>query len=188
MGTGSASLVALREEPTCERENSGASGRWSCGDDGDRVDCAWLGKVAGSVAFHRRAGVSRNCVARPIFSCGKGGHPVEPKGCRKTSPGGANCVLLTGNGQPAAVSTAGRRLHEEPNCPSRAGGQRSRGYHIYSFVKQGSINLAFEKPTDGHSARNLSDCPARTRSGYGVTAQRGDQTERGGHHPRKKNC
>ena len=57
-----------------------------------------------------------------------------------------NCVLLTGNGQPPrGVRRLARRLHEEYKLPVYVLVDNDPwGYYIYSVVKQGSINLAFE--------------------------------------------
>ena len=57
-----------------------------------------------------------------------------------------NCVLLTGNGQPPrGVRRLARRLNEEYKLPVYVLVDNDPwGYFIYSVVKQGSINLAFE--------------------------------------------
>jgi DNA topoisomerase-6 subunit A len=57
-----------------------------------------------------------------------------------------NCVLLTGNGQPPrGVRRLARRLHDEYKLPILVLVDNDPwGYYIYSVVKQGSINLAFE--------------------------------------------
>ncbi|HYG78119.1 MAG TPA: DNA topoisomerase VI, partial [Planctomycetota bacterium] len=57
-----------------------------------------------------------------------------------------NCILLTGNGQPPrGVRRLARRLHDEWNLPILLLVDNDPwGYYIYSVVKQGSINLAFE--------------------------------------------
>jgi DNA topoisomerase-6 subunit A len=57
-----------------------------------------------------------------------------------------NCVLLTGNGQPPrGVRRLARRLHEEKKLPVYVLVDNDPwGYYIYSVIKQGSINLAFE--------------------------------------------
>jgi DNA topoisomerase-6 subunit A len=57
-----------------------------------------------------------------------------------------NCILLTGNGQtPRGVRRLARRLHDEQKLPIYVLMDNDPwGYYIYSVVKQGSINLAFE--------------------------------------------
>jgi DNA topoisomerase-6 subunit A len=57
-----------------------------------------------------------------------------------------NCILLTGNGQPPrGVRRLARRLHDEHKLPILVLVDNDPwGYYIYSVVKQGSINLAFE--------------------------------------------
>jgi DNA topoisomerase-6 subunit A len=114
------SLAALREELHVRAENSGSIvGPVLFGDDGDRVDCARLGKEKGT-QWNRLS---------------------EDKFWRRY-----NCVLLTGNGQPPrGVRRLARRLHEEHRLPVYVLVDNDPwGYYIYSVVKQGSINLAFE--------------------------------------------
>jgi DNA topoisomerase-6 subunit A len=57
-----------------------------------------------------------------------------------------NCILLTGNGQPPrGVRRLARRLHDEFGLPIYVLVDNDPwGYYIYSVVKQGSINLAYE--------------------------------------------
>ncbi|MCZ7648445.1 MAG: DNA topoisomerase IV subunit A [Planctomycetota bacterium] len=57
-----------------------------------------------------------------------------------------NCILLTGNGQaPRGVRRLARRLHDEWKLPVYVLMDNDPwGYYIYSVIKQGSINLAFE--------------------------------------------
>ena len=55
-------------------------------------------------------------------------------------------MLLTGNGQPPrGVRRLARRLHDEYRLPVYVLVDNDPwGYYIYSVIKQGSINLAFE--------------------------------------------
>ena len=57
-----------------------------------------------------------------------------------------NCILLTGNGQPPrGVRRLLYRLHNELKLPVYCLLDNDPwGYYIYSVIKQGSINLAFE--------------------------------------------
>src|SRR5713101_688166 len=123
------SLAALREELHVRAENAGSIvGPVVFGDDGDRVDCARLGKGGYSVPSIVEKGTQWNRLS-------------EDKFWRRY-----NCVLLTGNGQPPrGVRRLARRLHEEYKIPVYVLVDNDPwGYYIYSVVKQGSINLAFE--------------------------------------------
>ena len=141
------SLAALREELHVRAENGGSIvGPVVFGDDGDRVDCARLGKGGYSVPSivepeHLEI---RRCTADFVLLVEKGtqwNRLSEDKFWRRY-----NCVLLTGNGQPPrGVRRLARRLHEEHRLPVYVLVDNDPwGYYIYSVVKQGSINLAFE--------------------------------------------
>src|SRR6476619_1409418 len=141
------SLEALREELHVRAENSGTVvGPLVLVDDGDRVDCTRLGKGGYSVAA---VAVTENlqirrCTADFVLLVEKGtqwNRLSEDKFWRRY-----NCVLLTGNGQPPrGVRRLARRLHEEHKLPVYVLVDNDPwGYYIYSVVKQGSINLAFE--------------------------------------------
>src|SRR3989475_7664161 len=140
-------LAALREELHVRAENAGSVvGPLVLVDDGDRVDCARLGKGGYSVAS----------IVEPeylqITRCTGDFVPLVEKGTQwnrlsedkfwRTH----NCILLTGNGQPPrGVRRLARRLHEEKHLPVYVLVDNDPwGYYIYSVVKQGSINLAFE--------------------------------------------
>ena len=141
------SLVALREELHVRAENSGSIvGPVVFGDDGDRVDCAKLGKGGYSVPsiVEPEYLEIRRCTADFLLLVEKGtqwNRLSEDKFWRRY-----NCVLLTGNGQPPrGVRRLARRLHEEYRLPVYVLVDNDPwGYYIYSVVKQGSINLAFE--------------------------------------------
>ena len=141
------SLAALREELHVRAENSGSIvGPVVFGDDGDRVDCSRLGKGGYSVPsiVEPEYLEIRRCTADFILLVEKGtqwNRLSEDKFWRRY-----NCVLLTGNGQPPrGVRRLARRLHEEYRLPVYVLVDNDPwGYYIYSVVKQGSINLAFE--------------------------------------------
>ena len=141
------SLAALREELHVRAENSGSIvGPVVFGDDGDRVDCARLGKGGYSVPsiVEPEYLEIRRCTADFLLFVEKGtqwNRLSEDKFWRRY-----NCVLLTGNGQPPrGVRRLARRLHEEHKLPVYVLVDNDPwGYYIYSVVKQGSINLAFE--------------------------------------------
>ncbi len=136
------SLVALREELHVRAENSGSIvGPVVFGDDGDRVDCAKLGKGGYSVPsiVEPEYLEIRRCTADFLLLVEKGtqwNRLSEDKFWRRY-----NCVLLTGNGQPPrGVRRLARRLHEEHKLPVYVLVDNDPwGYYIYSVVKQGSI-------------------------------------------------
>jgi DNA topoisomerase-6 subunit A len=141
------SLAALREELHVRAENAGSIvGPVVFGDDGDRVDCARLGKGGYSVPsiVEPEYLEIRRCTADFLLLVEKGtqwNRLSEDKFWRRY-----NCVLLTGNGQPPrGVRRLARRLHEEHRLPVYVLVDNDPwGYYIYSVIKQGSINLAFE--------------------------------------------
>src|SRR5258705_6558977 len=141
------SLEALREELHVRAENAGSIvGPLVMVDDGDRVDCARLGKGGYSVPsiVEPEYLQIRQCTADFLLLVEKGtqwNRLSEDKFWRRY-----NCVLLTGNGQPPrGVRRLARRLHEEKKLPVYVLVDNDPwGYYIYSVIKQGSINLAFQ--------------------------------------------
>src|SRR5690242_6233339 len=141
------SLEALREELHVRAENAGSVvGPLVLVDDGDQVDCARLGKGGYSVPsiVEPEYLQIRRCTADFVLLVEKGtqwNRLSEDKFWRRY-----NCVLLTGNGQPPrGVRRLARRLHEERSLPVYVLVDNDPwGYYIYSVIKQGSINLAFE--------------------------------------------
>jgi DNA topoisomerase VI subunit A len=141
------SLSELREELHVRAENGGSIvGPVVFSDDGDRVDCSRLGKGGYSVPSIVEPEYLdiQKCTADFLLLVEKGtqwNRLSEDKFWRKY-----NCVLLTGNGQPPrGVRRLARRLHEEKKLPVYVLVDNDPwGYYIYSVVKQGSINLAFE--------------------------------------------
>jgi len=141
------SLAELREELHVRAENGGSIvGPVVFSDDGDRVDCSRLGKGGYSVPSIVEPDYLdiQKCTADFLLLVEKGtqwNRLSEDKFWRKY-----NCVLLTGNGQPPrGVRRLARRLHEEKKLPVYVLVDNDPwGYYIYSVVKQGSINLAFE--------------------------------------------
>jgi DNA topoisomerase-6 subunit A len=116
------------------------------GDDGDRVDCTRLGKGGYSVPSIVEPEYIQitKCTADFVLLVEKGtqwNRLSEDKFWRRY-----NCILLTGNGQPPrGVRRLARRLNEEYSLPVYVLVDNDPwGYYIYSVVKQGSINLAFE--------------------------------------------
>lgn len=141
------SLETLREELHVRAENAGSIvGPVVFRDDGDRIDCTKLGKGGYSVPSIVEPEFLdiKKCTADFLLLVEKGtqwNRLSEDKFWRRY-----NCVLLTGNGQPPrGVRRLARRLHEEKNLPVYVLVDNDPwGYYIYSVIKQGSINLAFE--------------------------------------------
>ena len=141
------SLATLREELHVSAENRGSIvGPVVFGDDGDRVDCSRLGKGGYSVPsiVEPEYLEIRRCTADFVLLVEKGtqwNRLSEDKFWRRY-----NCILLTGNGQPPrGVRRLACRLHEEHRLPVYVLVDNDPwGYYIYSVIKQGSINLAFE--------------------------------------------
>ena len=140
-------LEALREELHVRAENSGTIvGPLVLVDDGDRVDCTRLGKggySVPSIVEPEYIQISK-CTADFVLLVEKGtqwNRLSEDKFWRRY-----NCILLTGNGQPPrGVRRLARRLHQEYKLPVYVLVDNDPwGYYIYSVIKQGSINLAFE--------------------------------------------
>ena len=140
-------LAALREELHVRAENAGSIvGPLVLADDGDRVDCARLGKGGYSVPsiVEPEYLEIRQCTADFVLLVEKGtqwNRLSEDKFWRTH-----NCVLLTGNGQPPrGVRRLARRLHDEKKLPVYVLVDNDPwGFYIYSVMKQGSINLAYE--------------------------------------------
>ena len=140
-------LEALREELHVRAENAGTViGPLTVIDDGDTVDCAKLGKGGYSVPsiVEPEYVQIKKCTADFVLLVEKGtqwNRLAEDKFWKKY-----NCVLLTGNGQPPrGVRRLARRLNDEKKLPVYVLVDNDPwGYYIYSVVKQGSINLAFE--------------------------------------------
>ncbi len=140
-------LETLREELHVRADNGGTViGPLVLVDDGDQVDCTRLGKGGYSVPsiVEPEYIQIRRCTADFVLLVEKGtqwNRLSEDKFWRSH-----NCVLLTGNGQPPrGVRRLARRLHEEKGLPVYVLVDNDPwGYYIYSVIKQGSINLAFE--------------------------------------------
>jgi DNA topoisomerase-6 subunit A len=140
-------LEALREELHVRAEAAGAVvGNLVLIDNGDTVDCSRLGKggyAVPSIVEDPEVRIKK-CSADFLLLVEKGtqwNRLSEDKFWKKH-----NCVLLHGGGQPPrGVRRLARRLHEECKLPVFVLVDNDPwGYYIYSVVKQGSINLAFE--------------------------------------------
>jgi DNA topoisomerase-6 subunit A len=140
-------LAALREELNVAAEGRGSIvGNVTLIDDGDSIDCTKAGKSGHTVpSICEEPGIRiKKCTADFILLVEKAtqfNRLSEDKFWKKH-----NCVLITGNGQPPrGVRRLTRRIHEEWKKPVHVLVDNDPwGYYIYSVVKQGSINLAFE--------------------------------------------
>ncbi|HJZ10803.1 MAG TPA: DNA topoisomerase IV subunit A, partial [Acidobacteriota bacterium] len=140
-------LDALREELHVRAENTGTVvGPLVLVDDGDTIDCTRLGKGGYSVPsiVEPEYLEIKKCTADFLLLVEKGtqwNRLSEDKFWKKH-----NCILLTGNGQPPrGVRRLASRLHQERKLPVYVLVDNDPwGYYIYSVIKQGSINLAYE--------------------------------------------
>jgi DNA topoisomerase-6 subunit A len=140
-------LAALREELHVAAEGRGSIvGNIVIVDDGDPIDCTRAGKSGHTVAsIVEEPDIRiRRCGADFILLVEKAtqfNRLSEDKFWKRH-----NCILITGNGQPPrGVRRLCRRIHDECKKPLYVLVDNDPwGYYIYSVVKQGSINLAFE--------------------------------------------
>jgi len=140
-------LEALREELHVAAEGRGSIvGNVTLVDNGDTIDCTRAGKAGHTVpSIVEEPGIRiKKCDADFILLIEKAtqfNRLSEDKFWKKH-----RCVLITGNGQPPrGVRRLCRRIHDEYKRPVYVLVDNDPwGYYIYSVVKQGSINLAFE--------------------------------------------
>jgi len=140
-------LEALREELHVAAEGRGSIvGNVTLIDNGDTIDCTRAGKAGHTVpSIVEEPGIRiKKCDADFILLIEKAtqfNRLSEDKFWKKHK-----CVLITGNGQPPrGVRRLCRRMHDEFKKPVYVLVDNDPwGYYIYSVVKQGSINLAFE--------------------------------------------
>ena len=140
-------LEALREELHVAAEGRGSIvGNITLIDNGDTIDCTRAGKAGHTVpSIVEEPGIRiKKCDADFILLIEKAtqfNRLSEDKFWKKHK-----CVLITGNGQPPrGVRRLCRRIHDEFKIPVHVLVDNDPwGYYIYSVVKQGSINLAFE--------------------------------------------
>jgi DNA topoisomerase-6 subunit A len=140
-------LEALREELHVSAEGRGSIvGNITLVDDGDAIDCTRAGKSGHTVpSIVEEPGIKiKKCTADFILLIEKStqfNRLSEDKFWKRH-----NCILITGNGQPPrGVRRLSRRIHDEFKKPVYVLVDNDPwGYYIYSVVKQGSINLAFE--------------------------------------------
>ena len=140
-------LESLREELHVYASNRGAMvGPITLVDSGDEIDCSRMGSGGYSIPSIVEADVVKfkTCTATFILHVEKDTvwrRFNEDKFWRKH-----NCLLTHGNGQPPrGVRRMLYRLHHELELPVYCLLDNDPwGYYIYSVLKQGSINLAYE--------------------------------------------
>jgi len=142
-------LNSIREELHLYAENRGAMvGNITLVDQGDEINCARMGSggyAIPSIVEPEVIQIQKNrCDAKFILHVEKGTvwqRFNEDKFWQKY-----NCILTHGAGQPPrGVRRLLHRLHNELRLPIYCVLDNDPwGYYIYSVLKQGSINLAFE--------------------------------------------
>ncbi len=140
-------LNALREELHVYASNRGAMvGNITLNDSGDEIDCSRMGSGGYSIPSIVEPEVVKflSCDAKFVLHVEKDTvwrRFNEDKFWRKH-----NCILTHGNGQPPrGVRRLLNRLHNELKLPIYCLLDNDPwGYYIYSVIKQGSINLAYE--------------------------------------------
>lgn len=140
-------LELLREELCVRAKGAGSIvGNIVIVEGGDTIDCTRqgiAGKTVPSIVEPGYVDIKR-CTAKFVLLVEKDtqfSRLSEDKFWKKH-----NCILLTGDGQPPrGVRRLARRIHDEYRLPVFVLADNDPwGYYIYSVVKQGSINLAFE--------------------------------------------
>ena len=140
-------INALREELHVFAKNAGAMvGELTVIDSGDTIDCSRMGSGGYSIPSIVEPEVIqfRKCGAKFILHVEKDTvwrRFNEDKFWRKHK-----CILTHGGGQPPrGVRRLLNRMHHELNLPIYCLLDNDPwGYYIYSVIKQGSINLAYE--------------------------------------------
>ena len=140
-------LESLREELHLFAEKRGDMvGELVLTDKGDEIDCSRMGSGGYGIPSIVEPDVIqfKKCNARFVLHVEKGTvwqRFNEDKFWKKY-----HCILTHGNGQPPrGVRRMLYRLHSELNLPVYCLLDNDPwGYYIYSVIKQGSINLAFE--------------------------------------------
>jgi DNA topoisomerase-6 subunit A len=140
-------LDSLREEMHLFADSKGAMvGNVVLVDSGDEIDCSRMGSGGYAIPSIVEPHVMQfnECTAKFVLHVEKGTvwqRFNEDKFWRKH-----NCILTHGGGQPSrGVRRLLHRLHNELKLPVYCLLDNDPwGYYIYSVIKQGSINLAFE--------------------------------------------
>jgi DNA topoisomerase VI subunit A len=142
-------LSSIREELHLYAENRGAMvGAITFTDKGDEINCAKMGSGGYAIPSIVEPEVivfdKSKCKAKFILHVEKG--TVWQRFNEDRFWEKHNCILTHGSGQPPrGVRRMLHRLHNELGLPLYCVLDNDPwGYYIYSVIKQGSINLAFE--------------------------------------------
>jgi len=140
-------LESLREELGLFAENRGAMvGNLTLVDNGDTIDGRRMGSGGWAIPSIVEEDVIqfKKCNAEYILLIEKGA--VWNRFNQDRYWEKANCIIVHGQGQPPrGVRRLVYRMHNELKLPVYVLTDNDPwGYYIYSVVKQGSINLAFE--------------------------------------------
>ena len=141
------SLGALREELHVYARKAGTiAGNITLIDSGDEIDCRRMGSGGYSIPSICEPNVIqfKKCEAKFVLHVEK--NTVWSRFNEDKFWQTHNCILTEGGGQPPrGVRRLLRRLHEELGLPIYCLLDCDPwGHYIYSVIKQGSINLAFE--------------------------------------------
>jgi DNA topoisomerase-6 subunit A len=140
-------LNAMREELHLYAKNAGSMvGNITLVDSGDEIDCTRMGSGGYTIPSIVEPEVVqfKNCKAKFIL------HVEKDTVWRRFNEDKFwvkhNCILTHGGGQPPrGVRRLLNRLHHEEGLPIYCVLDNDPwGYYIYSVIKQGSINLAYE--------------------------------------------
>lgn len=173
-------LALLREELHVRADERGAIvGPVTIVEGGDTIDCrrqGKAGKVIPSIVEPGELDIKK-CDADFVLLIEKGtqfSRLSEDRFWQKH-----NCILLTGNGQPPrGVRRLARRFHEEWKLPVYVLVDNDPwGYYIYSVVKQGSINLAFESQRMAIPDAKFIGLSSRDAEAYGLPRNVGIKLE-----------
>ncbi len=148
----------MREELHLYAKNRGTMvGPITLVDSGDEIDCSRMGSGGYSIpSIVEPEVIQFSQVRRQFHSACRKRHVWrrfnEDKFWRKY-----NCILTHGGGQPPrGVRRLLYRMHNELKLPVYCLLDNDPwGYYIYSVIKQGSINLAYESQADGHPGRQV---------------------------------
>ncbi len=141
------SLGALREELHVYARKAGTiAGNITLIDSGDEIDCRRMGSGGYSIPSICEPNIIqfKKCEAKFVLHVEK--NTVWSRFNEDKFWQTHNCILTEGGGQPPrGVRRLLRRLHEELGLPIYCLLDCDPwGHYIYSVIKQGSINLAFE--------------------------------------------
>jgi DNA topoisomerase-6 subunit A len=164
-------LALLREELHVRAGDTGQLiGPLTIVEGGDTIDCSRQGVGGKAVPSIVEPGFVdiKKCTADFVLLIEKGtqfNRLSEDKFWKKH-----NCILLTGGGQPPrGVRRLARRLHDEWKLPVYVLVDNDPwGYYIYSVVKQGSINLAFESQRMAIPDAKFIGLSSRDPEAYGL--------------------